>query len=393
MKYLKLFEQFLILEAELKSSQFLQAKIEEIYGQAIKELENEQKERASKKGIISRVKDWFTDNDDEWTKFFEEEIEQPLEIISCKVSDVIYDRPKLQLGSVILEKGLATNFKYDSDFVSQVKSVVTTKKLSKELKDIYDSCELNLAVFIYYKGSDISLLRKSISFGSLGSYSEETFLKLIKQKANCGIWSIRLNIHKDCRDESQDTIRHELQHLTQKACSLYLSIAEEFISELNSGKKEIDLSSKLNEIYINSQKKGKVGLAKTKTGNRQRSEDAKDIESLKVSYKKVYNDDLDLDSEKEMKKAKFLQYIADDNEYKPWLTDKVNQWIDDISKETKLFTSGKSEDDCAVLVAKAILEDDDEISILKKLRKESASDILKLATLRIKKLGLVKKKN
>ena len=387
MKYLKLFEQFLILEAELKSSQFLQAKIEDIYGQAIAELESEQKERASKKGIISRVKDWFTDND-EWTKFFEEEIEQPLEIISCKVSDVIYDRPKLQLGSVILKKGLATNFKYDSDFVSQVKSVVTTKKLSKELKDIYDSCELNLAVFIFYKGS-----RKSISFGSLGSYSEETFLKFIKQKANCGIWYIRLNIHKDCRDESQDTIRHELQHLTQKACSFYLSIAEEFISELNSGKKEIELSSKLNEIYINSQKKGKVGLAKTKTGNRQRSEDAKDIESLKVSYKKVYNDDLDLDSEKEMKKAKFLQYIADDNEYKPWLTDKVNQWIDDISKETKLFTSGKSEDDCAVLVAKAILEDDDEISILKKLRKESASDILKLVTLRIKKLGLVKKKN
>lgn len=390
MKYLKLFEQFLILEAELKSSQFLQAKIEEIYRQAISELENEQKERASKKGIISRVKDWFTDNknDNEWTKFFEEEIEQPLEIISCKVSDVIYDRPKLQLGSVILEKGLATNFKYGSDFVSQVKSVVTTKKLSKELKDIYDSCELNLAVFIYYKAPD-----ESISFGSLGSYSEESFLKLIKQKSNCGVWLIRLNIHKDCRNKSSDTIRHELQHLTQKACSLYLSIAEEFISELNSDKKEIDLSSKLNEIYINSQKKGKVGLAKTKTGNKQRSEDVKDIESLKVSYKKVYNDDLDLDSEEEMKKAKFLQYIADDNEYKPWLTDKVNQWIDDISKETKLFTSGKSEDDCAILVAKAILEDDDEISILKKLRKESASDILKLATLRIKKLGLVKKKN
>ena len=38
MRYLKLFEQFLILEAELKSSQFLQAKIEDIYGQAIKEL-------------------------------------------------------------------------------------------------------------------------------------------------------------------------------------------------------------------------------------------------------------------------------------------------------------------------------------------------------------------
>lgn len=390
MKYLKLFEQFLILEAELKSSQFLQTKIEEIYAQSIKELESEQKERASKKGIITRVKDWFTDNknDDEWTKFFEEEIEQPLEIISCKVSDVIYDRPKLQLGSVLLKKGLATNFNYDSDFVSQVKSVVTTKKLSKELKDIYDSCELNLAVFIFYKAPN-----ESINFGSLGSYTAETFLKLIKQKEHCGVWSIRLNIYKDCRDKSQDTIRHELQHLTQKACSLYLSIAEEFISELNSGKKEIDLSSKLNEIYINSQKKAKVGLAKTKTGNKQRSEDAKDIESLKISYKKVYNDDLDLDSEEEMKKAKFLQYISDDVEYKPWLSDKVNQWIDDISKETKLFKSGKSEDECAILVAKAIIEDDDEISILKKLRKESASDILKLVTLRIKKLGLVKKKN
>ncbi len=390
MKYLKLFEKFLILEAELKSSQFLQTKIEEIYAQSIKELESEQKERASKKGIITRVKDWFTDNknDDEWTKFFEEEIEQPLEIISCKVSDVIYDRPKLQLGSVLLKKGLATNFKYDSDFVSQVKSVVTTKKLSKELKDIYDSCELNLAVFIFYKAPN-----ESINFGSLGSYTAETFLKLIKQKEHCGVWSIRLNIYKDCRDKSQDTIRHELQHLTQKACSLYLSIAEEFISELNSGKKEIDLSSKLNEIYINSQKKAKVGLAKTKTGNKQRSEDAKDIESLKISYKKVYNDDLDLDSEEEMKKAKFLQYISDDVEYKPWLSDKVNQWIDDISKETKLFKSGKSEDECAILVAKAIIEDDDEISILKKLRKESASDILKLVTLRIKKLGLVKKKN
>ncbi len=390
MKYLKLFEKFLILEAELKSSQFLQTKIEEIYAQSIKELESEQKERASKKGIITRVKDWFTDNknDDEWTKFFEEEIEQPLEIISCKVSDVIYDRPKLQLGSVLLKKGLATNFNYDSDFVSQVKSVVTTKKLSKELKDIYDSCELNLAVFIFYKAPN-----ESINFGSLGSYTAETFLKLIKQKEHCGVWSIRLNIYKDCRDKSQDTIRHELQHLTQKACSLYLSIAEEFISELNSGKKEIDLSSKLNEIYINSQKKAKVGLAKTKTGNKQRSEDAKDIESLKISYKKVYNDDLDLDSEEEMKKAKFLQYISDDVEYKPWLSDKVNQWIDDISKETKLFKSGKSEDECAILVAKAIIEDDDEISILKKLRKESASDILKLVTLRIKKLGLVKKKN
>ena len=108
MKYLKLFEQFLILEAELKSSQFLQTEIEKTYNEAIEGLEEEQKERASKKGVLSKVKGWFTGNkeDDEvWAKFFEEEIEQPVEVISCKVNDVIYDRPKLQLGAVIFNKG------------------------------------------------------------------------------------------------------------------------------------------------------------------------------------------------------------------------------------------------------------------------------------------------
>lgn len=389
MKYLKLFEQFLILEAELKSSKFLQSKLEEIYKQAIQELENEQKDRAKKKGIFSKVKDWFTgdENDEQWTKFFAEEIEQPIDVIACKVSDVIYDRPKLQLGALLLKRGLATGFKYDSDFTQQVKSVVTEKKMSKELKDQYDDLELKLSVFIFYDAGD-----KSLRYGSLGSIDTEPFFNLSKKRDCCGVWRIDLNVCKDCRQDFTNTIRHELQHLTQKACSTYLSIAEEFITELNSGKKEIDLSSKIKEIYIKSMKKGKVGLAKTLTGNKQRSQDAKDIEALKISYKKVYNDDLDLDSKEEMEKAKFLQYISDDAEYKPWLTDKVNKWIDEASKETKIFSKDISEDDCAIMITKAMIEGDYEISILKKLRKESVNDILKLATLRIKKLGFIKKK-
>ena len=166
MKYLKLFEQFLILEAELKSSQFLQTEIEKTYNEAIEGLEEEQKERASKKGVLSKVKGWFTGNkeDDEvWVKFFEEEIEQPVEVISCKVNDVIYDRPKLQLGAVIFNKGLSTNFKYDKDFISLVNSVVTSKKMTEELKTIYDSSAINLAVNIFYKPkSNVSLKMGSI---------------------------------------------------------------------------------------------------------------------------------------------------------------------------------------------------------------------------------------
>ena len=37
-----------------------------------------------------------------------------------------------------------------------------------------------------------------------------------------------------------------------------------------------------------------------------------------------------------------------------------------------------------------MLDKDEELILLKKLRKEAASDLLKLVTLRIKKLGLVK---
>ena len=389
MKYLKLFEQFLILEAELKSSQFLQTEIEKTYNEAIEGLEEEQKERASKKGVLSKVKGWFTGNkeDDEvWAKFFEEEIEQPVEVISCKVNDVIYDRPKLQLGAVIFNKGLSNNFKYDKDFISLVNSVVTSKKMTEELKTIYDSSNINLAVNIFYKPKS----NGSLDLGSISSYTADAFIGLSQEKESCGAWSMRLNIYKDCREEIKDTIRHELQHLTQKTCSLYLAISENFIKEVKSGKTEIDLSTKITDIYLNSQKKSKVGVGKTLTGTNQNGKEESDIESLKVAYKKVYNDDLNLDSKEEMDKADWLQYVSDDTEYKPWLSDKVNIYVDKFSKKTKIFTNGKSIDDCAIDVVKLILDKDEELILLKKLRKEAASDLLKLVTLRIKKLGLVK---
>ena len=59
-----------------------------------------------------------------------------------------------------------------------------------------------------------------------------------------------------------------------------------------------------------------------------------------------------------MDKADWLQYVSDDTEYKPWLSDKVNIYVDKFSKKTKIFTNGKSIDDCAIDVVKLILDKD-----------------------------------
>ena len=149
-------------------------------------------------------------------------------------------------------------------------------------------------------------------------------------------------------------------------------------------------------------KKPKVGVSKTISGIKQEEEN-NDGEKLKSAYKKVYNDDLDLDAKDELEKVKSLKYLLDDVEYKPWITDLVNRHMKELSKDSfqilknteteyrKKLKDKYSLEDLANSISKYILEEDKVVFIFKKYRKETGSEILKLVTTALEKLNIVPK--
>lgn len=252
------------------------------------------------------------------------------------------------------------------------------------------------------KVSDEDDDKRLVNFGNLGNYDSEGFINSLKSDKNCGSWALELNLNQKCREVVSQTIRHELQHLTQYFSSLCISLSEQFQKESVKNTENVNLSDLITQIYENNIKKIKVGVSKTISDISQNKEDNED-EKLKSAYKKVYNDDLDLDVKDELEKAKSLKYLLDDVEYKPWITDLVNSYMKKLSKDSfqilknteteyrKKLGDEYSLEDLANSITKYILEEDKVVFIFKKYRKETGSDILKLVTNALEKLDIVPK--
>jgi hypothetical protein len=411
MKYLKCFESFLITESELKHSESLKIEIEKFYKTSV---DNFEKLKLSKKenpgkfgddGIFYKIKRLlgFENQDEYWKNFYQERPNN--EKIQSKASDIIYPKIKQQLGAVILKVSGENNFSFDSKFISEFDLSLKSGKLTPVFQKYLDEASIDLYVNAFYDiGEKVSDEddKRLVNFGNLGNYDSESFINSLKSDKNCGSWALELNLNQKCREVVSQTIRHELQHLTQYFSSLCISLSEQFQKESVKNTENVDLSDLITQIYENNIKKIKVGVSKTISDISQNKEDNED-EKLKSAYKKVYNDDLDLDVKDELEKAKSLKYLLDDVEYKPWITDLVNMYMKKLSKDSfqilkntdteyrKKLGDEYSLEDLANSITKYILEEDKVVFIFKKYRKETGSDILKLVTNALEKLNIVPK--
>lgn len=411
MKYLKCFESFLITESELKHSEPLKIEVEKYYKNSV---DNFEKLKISKRedpskfrdaGIFSKIKRLlgFENQDEYWKNFYQENYN--IEKIQAKASDIIYPKIKQQLGAVILKVSGENNFVFDSKFISEFNLSLKSGKLTPVLQKHLDEAIIDLQVEAFYDiGEKVSETddKRFVVFANLVNNDADYFIDYLKSDKNCGTWGLELNLNEKCREVVSETIRHELQHLTQSFSSLCISLSEQFQKESVKNTENIDLSDSIVQIYKNNMKKTKVGVSKTISGIKQEEEN-NDDEKLKSAYKKVYNDDLDLDAKDELEKAKSLKYLLDDVEYKPWITDLVNRHMKELSKDSfqilknteteyrKKLKDKYSLEDLANSITKYILEEDKVVFIFKKYRKETGSEILKLVTTALEKLNIVPK--
>lgn len=401
MKHLKKYEFFLLLEeAELKSSASLSKKLLDLFNKCVDEMDSLGKFDSQTGKQINK----------------EEYVEKFNQRISDNVSDILYDKFLIKLGAVVLQKGAETSYRYDDKFMQDLKESISSKQLKGSL-DVLDKCKVGLKFMPFYK--EVSGGR--ISFGSLTTFRE------MKDPDDCiVIFGLSLNVlkHEQIREELDETIRHELQHLTQCLNTFCL-----YVGEYISRNKNLE-SKQIYDIIENSYKRmldeKKVGGGKTRTGLKQTQKP----KNFDPETGRKYSDE-------EKSKESQLNYLLDDVEYKPWITDKVNdyfkKWLDenkDNFKYAKMSYNFKKEfgllnekltdeqqkkmeikkrlgqmckqnnmsyidfvnslnkfsiENISKEISENIIKNDPEIKIIKSMRKEVPADILKLIRLRIKK--------
>ena len=414
MKYLIGFNNFLLLEeAELKYSKSGYDDICKMFNDCIEEFDELKNFDAKTGEKINKEK--YPD------KF--------IKTLKINIHSLLYPKFTIQLGAVILQKRAESESKFDEKFLNDIKESIKLKKLNTQLMEYLNKVLVSLLFLPFYKKSETGL----ISFGSLGSYKSDYALK---SKDSIAQYALKLNLLNDekIREESKETIRHELQHLTQNVNSFCLKLGEKVINQ--NGINLQTISKDVVECYDLS-KKSTFGGGKTKTGLRQGDEVANyDSQTGKeTNLKKKLN--LDISSEEGKKKAKNLQYLLDDKEYKPWISDKVDSYIkkwqkynqenidrykmlyryqvkfnlneslseeqqNKINKKKELNSLSKefnmsyndliktiksfSIEDISNKLTKILLDEDLEIKIIKKYRKELPTDVTKLFNLKLKKI-------
>ena len=409
MKRLKNFASFLILEeAEVKYSESLHKEILDLSNSNIRSLDD--------LGNFDTQTGEKVDKNTYSQKFHK--------IFKLRVSETLYPIFAIQLGAIVLQAGAENGYKFkDEKFNKDIEESIKQKKLNDNLSALFDKASVKLIYMPFYSEPQDG----RFSCGSLSS------LKKPFEDNDCIVrFAMKLNLHKENRDGIEETIRHELQHLTQITNSFCLKVGESIIKSSIS---DINFE-KIEKFYKLSFENTNVGVGKTKTRLKQNDELANfDSQTGKATnLKKVLN--LDISNEEARKKAKRLQYLLDDMEYKPWITDKVDKgfkaWLElnknlidwykflyNTKKEFPLLESLTDEqnkkaeqrkkinelakkfnisynelikniksfniNDSAKRITEYIMEVDPEIQIIKKYRKEAASDILKLTIDKLKK--------
>lgn len=393
MKYLKRFEIFkLILESELKHSENLAKQLYELYQKDITEIDE-----------LSQKED----------KVLKSENLQnyPNHTLKVQASEIIFDKFKIQLGAIILQKCSETDFsmkelffkKGEGTFIDNLKESITQKKLTDSLSEYLKKCLIQLNFRPFYTEPSKEF---GVKFGSLAPYTlaKKAF---INKRVMLTI-SLKLNLseYEQIRLEVKDTIRHELQHLSQIINTICLGVGEFFIKNIDKIH-EMKFYDEITKVYEKSVENVKVGTAKTFTGLKQNQKG--DENSLKKALQKVINKDAkDGLTTEEQDLVKNLEYLGDDSEYKPWMSDKADYWYklalkvgaeiknddetlqltgkENLKKRLEYFkkhgsskkiTSETGIDAETTFIVNYAFEEDKELKLLKKLRKETYTDFYK----------------
>jgi hypothetical protein len=412
MRYLLNYKSFSINEeAELKHSVEIANQVKKLYDEVVSEIDMMKFNGDSGEKIDK-------DDDDEMKKILDN---RDTKSIKSKINEIIYPKFLIQLGAAILSRGSEIDYKMFKDFkfIELIKKSITDKN-TENLQQYIDRGELRV-LFLPFS---ISTKDGNIRFGSMGT-SGESNRYVFNAK-------LKLNVYDNekIRDEIEETVRHELQHLTQILNSYCLEIGKMV-------KKNVDVLTKesfpeeVRKIFISAIKSGKFGSGKTKTGLDQNSDLTGNFDDqtgkktkLGQQFSAVYSKSRDLSSKEEENLAKELQYLGDDQEYKPWITDKVDSFLkkelvkkllDILKKRPELIIEKNSVDtkfsyssevekqfndifnnlesnkkisigDLTSIIIKMFINTDRELMIIKKMRKETTNDIYKLISGRLKKM-------
>lgn len=240
------------------------------------------------------------------------------------VADMLYDSYQIKLGQVAWY--LYTTKMNDELIINILKEVATNELKFGVLKEVmspkfYQALQdqqIVVTSVFYSEGVDEN---GNIRFGGFWplefNFSSRMFQLVIELNKSPEVKKLNKDITK--------TIRHELQHATQFVNSFFLNIGEGLIKQNFDNKIVLDDFMKL--AFDKTIKGYKVGLGKTKTGFKQTS-DFSD-EKLTKHFNKLYkNDNLIIDTEEEKELAKHLRYICSDEEYKTYLSDVVENSVD-----------------------------------------------------------------
>lgn len=244
-------------------------------------------------------------------------------IQEVNISDIIYDSYPIKLGSMafnLLQKNM-TN-KLGSDLLS----VVNKTKDFGILKDTFGESFLSEIKISFFLGF---YSEPKTDNGTTGGFFKPKF-RSDNGKVEMIVPTININKSNDAKlvYNSKKTIRHELQHFTQYINSMFLSIGEYLIKD----NFKTDIETVI--IKVGTKVKYKTGLGKTFLNlNQNVGIDDKNLldqfNKMSLSYPNLKSNDNDLiDTDQEKKVAKVLAYWLSDEEYKTYLSDVVEKYVE-----------------------------------------------------------------
>ena len=275
------------------------------------------------------IYDWISSEDDKVPYGNDNQFYKKLQndnfvdyIQEVNISDIIYDSYPIKLGSMafnLLQKNM-------TNLGSDLLSVVNKTKDFGILKDTFGESFLSEIKISFFLGF---YSEPKTDNGTTGGFFKPKF-RSDNGKVEMIVPTININKSNDAKlvHNSKKTIRHELQHFTQYINSMFLSIGEYLIKD--NFKTDIETVT----IKVGTKVKYKTGLGKTFLNlNQNVGIDDKNLldqfNKMSLSYPNLKSNDNDLiDTDQEKKVAKVLAYWLSDEEYKTYLSDVVEKYVE-----------------------------------------------------------------
>jgi hypothetical protein len=241
--------------------------------------------------------------------------------LECGAGEVLYDKFKVRLGCAALRRLGQGGFVMGEGLAGEIGESVRQGRLVAGLTRALEDSRLQV---------DYMPTLSVRSSGSLATYEAGYALT---GKDHVLRAAMKLSNTRDSVAEVDSTIRHELQHFTQMVNSLCLAVGE-LLAGPGDGPAVGDYRQRVWGIYQRVVDRDKVfGGGRTRTGLRQSDEVANydPVTGKPTRLHKMLG--MDLSDQANRRYAAAWQYLMDDSEYKPWVTDKVEEFIARLDKE------------------------------------------------------------